>query len=156
MKQAVALVIYRDSTGDEVLSVLRPEDDDDHPGMWGLPATSLDTDETWEDAVHRAAEEKLGVAVEMRSVLSEGTQSRPDYHITLRNYAVDIVDGDPEVPQDGHPGTQYEDWDWKAVEQLRETAEDGGSLCTSLLLDYHGHEFDVPSNITATGHIGDT
>lgn len=61
-------------TETKVLGVKRPEDDDDHPGMWGLPATSLDEGESWEDAVHRAAEKKLGVEVEIEHKRDEGYQ----------------------------------------------------------------------------------
>ncbi|MFB6295074.1 MAG: NUDIX domain-containing protein, partial [Candidatus Nanohaloarchaea archaeon] len=98
MKRAVALIIYHGADRDQVLSVLRPEDDEDHPGMWGLPATSLDADETWEDAVRRAAREKLGVDVAVEAVLDEGVQSRDGYDIRLRNYRVTITAGEPSVP----------------------------------------------------------
>ncbi|MDY6777922.1 MAG: NUDIX hydrolase [Candidatus Nanohaloarchaea archaeon] len=145
MKQAVALVVYRDDTHEQVLSVLRPEDDDDHPGMWGLPATSLRDDEDWLDAVHRAAQKKLGVQVVSGELVSEGEQEREDYTIVLRNYRVSI-NGDPDVDQDAD-GTTYEDWTWKPVSAMQETAEEGDSLCTSLLLDRHGIAFDRDDDI---------
>lgn len=144
-KKAVALAIF-DDDGEELVSVLRPEDDDQHPGMWGMPATSLDEGESWEDAVKRAGREKLGVGVEIDELLSEGTQEREDFTITLRNYSVEIVSGEPECPQDG-PGTQYQDWKWKPLEEMKHIAENGHSLCTALLLDRRSLEFDMPDNI---------
>ncbi len=143
LKKAVALAIYDEE--DRILSVLRPEDDEDHPGMWGMPATSLNEEESWKDAVKRAGREKLGVEVEIEGMESEGVQERERYDIRLRNYRVDIK-GEPEVPQEG-PGTQYKDWTWKPVEEMQKTAEEGDSLCTSLLLDRHGFSFDMPDNI---------
>ncbi|MFB6191062.1 MAG: NUDIX hydrolase [Candidatus Nanohaloarchaea archaeon] len=152
MKKAVALVVYRSGEKKEILSVLRPEDDEDHPGMWGMPATSLEEDESWEGAVIRAGREKLGVEVEIRDLLSEGRQEREDYDIVLRNYEVDVAAGEPDVDQDTG-GTTYVDWKWKPVEEVRETASEGDSLCTSLLLDLHGLEFDVPDNIISMEHL---
>lgn len=146
MKKAVALVIWKDADErQELLGVKRPEDDDDHPGMWGFPATSLDGGESWEDAVHRAAEEKLGVKVEIVRELSIGDQSREEFDIRLKNYEVKISEGEPEVPQP-YGGTQYEDWKWMRPQEFRKTAETG-SLCTSLLLDSRGVSFEMPANI---------
>lgn len=152
MKRAVALAIYEDGSRDRILSVLRPEDDEDHPGMWGMPATSLGDGESWEDAVHRAADEKLGLEVRIKEMLSEGAQERKDYDIVLRNYEVEITGGEPDVDQEDVESTKYEDWEWKPVEEMQETAEEGDSLCTSLLLDYHGYDFEAPGNIYRMEH----
>lgn len=146
MKKAVALVIWKDSEKQEkLLGVKRPEDDEDHPGMWGFPATSVNQGESWEDAVHRAAEEKLGVEVEIVGELSVGDQKREEFDIRLKNYEVRITDGEPSVPQP-NSGTQYVDWRWMRPEEFKKTAETG-SLCTSLLLDSRDISYDMPSNI---------
>ncbi len=140
------MVIYRDGDKDEILVVKRPEDDEDHPGIWGLPATSLDEGENWEDAVHRAAREKLGIQIKVVDKLSEGHQLREDFDITLRNYEVEIVSGEPECPQEGRPGTQYDDWKWAEPEILQESAE-AGSLCCTLFLDSNDIGFEMKGNV---------
>jgi len=146
-KKAVALVIFRDESREEIVSVLRPEEDQDHPGAWGLPATSLKEGEDWEDAVHRAAENKLGVDVSIEGLMSEGGQARDEYGITLRNYRVEIESGEVEVDRGQTEGTDYVEWSWRPPNALRDTAEDSESLCTTLLLDYMDYRFDKPHNI---------
>ena len=56
-----------------LLLVRRPDDDDDLPGVWGLPAASLAEGESEEDAVRRAGREKLGVEVRAAASRSEPT-----------------------------------------------------------------------------------
>lgn len=152
MKRAVALTIYRDEDREEILSVLRPENDEDHPGVWGMPATSLKDGESWEDAVHRAADEKLGVDVNIKQLQSEGFQHRENYDITLRNYEVEISLGQPDVDQKDIDSTKYVSWDWKPIEDMKEAATETASLCTSLLLNYHSLDFDEPDDIYRKEH----
>ncbi len=152
-KKAVALAIYESSEKSSILSVLRPEDDEDHPGVWGMPATSLNDGESWEEAVRRAAREKLNVEIESIELLSEGKQSRDDYDITLRNYQAEIKGNQtPDVQEASTTGTKYEEWDWKPVNQMKEAATETASLCTTLILDLHEKEFDRPENIERVKH----
>ena len=59
-KRSVALAAW----GEEgLLLVLRPQDDPEFPGAWGLPAVSLQGEETLEEAALRVAREKLGAEV---------------------------------------------------------------------------------------------
>ena len=49
-----------------LLLVRRPDDDENLPGVWGLPAVSLAAGESEEDAVRRAGRDKLGVELRAR------------------------------------------------------------------------------------------
>ncbi|PYS35639.1 MAG: DNA mismatch repair protein MutT, partial [Acidobacteria bacterium] len=58
LKHSVAVMIVR---RDQILAVRRPEDDDELPGIWGLPAATLRGGETVEDVIARIGRDKLGV-----------------------------------------------------------------------------------------------
>ena len=135
-KRSVSLAIHRDPVGPagrEILLVQRPEDDQELPLAWGLPAASLEPGESWEDAVRRAARDKLGIDVEPGEVLAEGALDRPSYRLAMRLYAARIGRGDPAVPQDVAGVTQYRAWRWGPAEALRPAAA-AGSLCSRLYL----------------------
>lgn len=151
-KKVVYLIIFRDSSREEVLSVLRPEDDDDYPGEWGFPATSLKEDEDWKEAIHRAAEEKLGVEVSVQELMSKGGQARDGYNIKVRNYHVEIESGEPEVDRGETEGTDYVKWSWRPPNAFRDDAEGSEDISKTLLLDYLDYRFDQPHNIFMMEH----
>ncbi len=64
IKNAVAFVIYSPD-GTKILAVQRPFNDENLPGIWGLPAGSLKENESYEEAVLRAGREKLGVQLQI-------------------------------------------------------------------------------------------
>lgn len=135
-KRSVSLAIHRDAAGPggrEILLVQRPDDDEDLPLAWGLPAASLEPGESWEDAVRRAARDKLGIDVEPGEVLAEGALDRASYRLEMRLYAARIVRGIPRAPQDVAGVTQYRAWRWGPAEALRPAAA-AGSLCSRLYL----------------------
>jgi 8-oxo-dGTP pyrophosphatase MutT (NUDIX family) len=129
LKQSIALVIEAPAG---LLLVRRPEDDEDLPGLWGLPAASLEEGETEEDAVRRAGRAKLGVDVRPLRPLGEATAERPSYRIRMRDWEAEILSGSPTVPQPG-PGTQYDELRWGDVAELVPAAR-AGSLCCRILL----------------------
>jgi 8-oxo-dGTP diphosphatase len=134
VKRSVSLAITPPAgTGGEVLLVQRPPDDEDLPGVWGLPAASLLPGESWEDAVRRAARDKLGVEVRPGTVLDEGQRQRPAYLLEMRLYAATIVRGELQVLQDTPGITRYQAWRWGRAEELQPAAE-RGSLCSQLYL----------------------
>ena len=140
VKRSVSLAIHADA-GDRhrqrVLLVQRPADDEDLPLVWGLPAASLGPGESWQDAVRRAAGDKLGVEVEPGTVLQEGVTDRASYTLEMRLYEARIVAGEPVVPQPVQGVTQYRAWRWGPAADL-EPASRGGSLCSKLYLDWRG------------------
>jgi 8-oxo-dGTP diphosphatase len=133
VKRSVALVIEGPQG---LLLVRRPDNDDSLPGEWGLPAATLADGESEEEAVRRAGREKLGVEVRLVRVLGEDVDERPAYRIAMRDWEVEIVAGDPSVPQSG-PGTQYDSLRWGTAEELVPAAQ-RGSLCARVLLRERG------------------
>jgi ADP-ribose pyrophosphatase YjhB (NUDIX family) len=129
LKRSVSLVIE----GPEgLLLVRRPEHDESLSGEWGLPAATLAEGESEEAALRRAGREKLGVEVRPLRLLGEEQDERPAYRIAMRDWAVEIVAGDPSVPQPG-AGTQYVTLRWGAASELA-AAANRGSLCARVLL----------------------
>jgi ADP-ribose pyrophosphatase YjhB (NUDIX family) len=138
LKRSVSLVIERD---DAVLLVRRPEGDESLPGEWGLPAATLRPGEDEGDAVRRAGRDKLGVEVRPLRALGEAQDERADYRIRMRDWEVEIVAGEPAVPQPGE-GTQYERWRWGDAADLVPAARHG-SLCARVLLRERGIAPDI-------------
>lgn len=131
---SAALVIYNGDRSKFFLT-RRPLNDDSMPGYWGFPASSKKSPaEPWEDIVHRAAKIKLGVDVKIIKMLGEDTIDRGKYNLILRDYEVEIISGEPKVPQDVSGVTQYIDQRWTAeVADLQQAARDG-SLCARVFL----------------------
>jgi 8-oxo-dGTP pyrophosphatase MutT (NUDIX family) len=116
-----------------VLLVRRPDGDESLPGVWGLPAASLADGESERDAVRRAGREKLGV--EVRPLDPLGSE------LTMTDWQVEDVDGEPSVPQDG-PNTQYAELRWGDPSELVPAARQG-SLCSRALLRARGVSWEA-------------
>jgi ADP-ribose pyrophosphatase YjhB (NUDIX family) len=129
LKRSVALVIEGPAG---LLLVRRPEDDEDLPGLWGLPAASLDEGESEEEAVRRAGRAKLGVEVRPIRSLGEAVGERAGYRIRMRDWEAEILTGSPVVPQPG-AGTQYDELRWGDPADVVPAAR-AGSLCCRVLL----------------------
>jgi 8-oxo-dGTP diphosphatase len=114
-----------------LLLVRRPDDDEDLPGVWGLPAVSLAPGESEEEAVRRAGRDKLGVEVEPIERVG-GEQ-------TMTDWEARIVSGEPAVPQPG-PHTQYAELRFGEPADLVPAAR-RGSLCSRVLLRARGLGF---------------
>ena len=124
-KRSVSLVI---EGPDGLLLVRRPDDDDDLPGVWGLPAASATAGESLEDAVRRAGREKLGVDVRpLEPVGRDGF---------MTDFRAEIVTGEPQV-QPGGTNTQYAELRWGELDDLVPAAR-AGSLCSRVLLRARG------------------
>jgi 8-oxo-dGTP pyrophosphatase MutT (NUDIX family) len=134
VKRSIALVIRDPRDPGRVLTVLRPADDEDLPNVWGLPAGSLRGDESWQDAVERAALQKLGVRVVPGAVLNEGSKARARYRLHMRLYEATLAEGEPRLDDPANPGTRYVDWKWGDAATLQPAAEQG-SLCCRLFLE---------------------
>jgi ADP-ribose pyrophosphatase YjhB (NUDIX family) len=99
--------------------------------VWGLPAASLAPGESEEDAVRRAAREKLGIEVRpLETVGSDGF---------MTDFRAEIVTGEPAV-QRGGPNTQYAELRWGRLAELVPAAREG-SLCSRVLLRARGVEW---------------
>lgn len=135
VKRSVSLAIH-DPDG-RVLLVQRPPDDEDLPLAWGLPAASLRPGEDWEEAVQRAARDKLGVDAVAGRVLGVGGLDRRIYRLEMRLYEARIEAGVPAALQSAEGVTHYLDCRWGQPGQLTPAAE-AGSLCSRLYLDWAG------------------
>jgi len=132
IKNSVSFVIYhKDRT--RFLLVKRPPEEDRLPDVWGLPAGSLKEGETFEEAVIRSGREKLGVELKIVRKMGEGEIDRGDYRLRMKAYEVEIIHGEPQVPQPIRGITQYTQWKWGRPEDLVEAAQKG-SLCCRLYL----------------------
>jgi ADP-ribose pyrophosphatase YjhB (NUDIX family) len=119
VKHSVAVMIVR---GSDVLAVRRPENDDELPGIWGLPAGTLHGAETVEDVISRIGRDKLGVELAPIRKLLSGAQDRPAYRLEMELW---------EASMEGEP--TYREYQWASVDILR-PGMDAGSLCCRLAI----------------------
>jgi 8-oxo-dGTP pyrophosphatase MutT (NUDIX family) len=132
VRNAVAIVIRREDGA--VLSVQRPLDDPNLPGIWGLPAINMKSNECPEDAAVRAAKEKLGVVVKVKRRIGCETVGWPTFALHLTEYEVDVLDGRPSVPQDDPTITQYVSARFTKDHGKFVAAAQRGSACCRILL----------------------
>lgn len=136
--QAVAVVIRSPKDRSRFLVVRRPDTDEELPGIWGLPATSLRPGETEHDALRRLGRTKLGADLNPGPCLAQGEQARGDRTLQMRLYEVTIDRPQPSLPEppaDASAGTYYTGWRWSEPSILEEGAS-RGSLCCRLFLDF--------------------
>jgi ADP-ribose pyrophosphatase YjhB (NUDIX family) len=120
VKRSVAVLIRN---GRRFLSVRRPDDDDELPGVWGLPAGSYRNAETLENLVRRIGRDKLAVELTPIRKLARGLQTRQRYRLEMELWEAEMA-GAPR-----HPA-----WQWADAEVL-EPGTQQGSLCCRLALD---------------------
>ena len=136
MKRSVAVVIGEPRRGAHFfVAVKRPEEDAELPGVWGLPASSLEEDEDWAEAVVRTGRDKLGVELRPGQQLGEGSAERPGYRLAMKLYSAEILAGVPAVPQSVLGVTQYSEWQW-AEAPILVPGDRCGSLCCRLYLEH--------------------
>src|SRR6185295_10441564 len=98
VKHSVAVMIFR---GNQIFSICRPPDDDELPGIWGLPAGTAQGAETVEDIIARIGRNKLGVTLTPLRLLATGAQDRAQYRLEMELWEVDM-EGTPT----------YSEWQW--------------------------------------------
>ena len=119
VKHSVAVMILHE---DEVLAIRRPADDDELPGVWGLPAGTARGAETVKEVITRIGRDKLGVRLTPVRRVASGVQDRAAYRLEMELW---------EVSMDGIPN--YPEWQWAALDLLR-PGRALGSLCCDLAL----------------------
>lgn len=135
-KRSIALVIPAAEAGaPRWLLVQRPLDDEELPGLWGLPAATLGSDETPEAGVRRIGRDKLGVRLRAGRALIAGRTERPGYELQMELREAEIESGEPVVPGTAPGVTQYRRFCWGAPRELAAGAE-RGSLCCALALEW--------------------
>lgn len=118
-KHSVAVVISKDNS---ILAIRRHDDDNELPGIWGLPAGTCRNDETVQDVIVRIGRQKLGVELKPERQLATGNQDRPEYLLYMELWEVSMT-GIPSHPN----------WRWAPVDFLRSGAA-AGSFCCELAL----------------------
>lgn len=136
---AVSLAIFDADDRDRILVVRRPQEPGEQfGGMWGLPAATVDADETPESAAVRLARQKLGIEVALGPLLAQGTQQRPGGPLTMLLFEARPSGWPPRLPRPADSSvTFYTEWKWGNAADLGPTAE-AGSLCCRLLLESIG------------------
>jgi 8-oxo-dGTP diphosphatase len=119
VKHSVALAIFKD---DQIFAIRRPQDDDELPGIWGLPAGTCRDQETTADVIMRIGRDKLGVNLTPVRRLADGRQDRSRYRLEMELWEA-LMEGIPKYPE----------WQWASVDLLRPGAA-AGSLCCELAL----------------------
>jgi ADP-ribose pyrophosphatase YjhB (NUDIX family) len=119
VKRSVAVLIRK---GDLILAVRRADNDDELPGIWGLPAGSFIGPESLEDLISRIGRQKLGVSLTPIRKLAVGTQDRPSYRLQMELW---------EVSMEGKP--MHPEFQWSSTEILK-PGQSQGSLCCDLAL----------------------
>jgi hypothetical protein len=119
VKHSVAVLIFN---GDRILSIRRPDDDDELKGIWGLPAGTCRDQESAEDVIVRIGCDKLGVNLTPVRMLCRDAQDRPQYLLDMELW---------EASMSGVP--TYPIWQWAPMRLLRPGAA-SGSLCCELAL----------------------
>jgi ADP-ribose pyrophosphatase YjhB (NUDIX family) len=119
-KRSVAVLVRN---GDRILSTRRADDDDEFPGIWGLPAGSYRGSETLEELVARIGRDKLGVPLIPARMLGGGSQERERYTLDMEIWEAEMA---------GMP--QHREWKW-ATPDILQPGSAQGSLCCSLALE---------------------
>jgi hypothetical protein len=119
VKHSVAVSIHK---GDEILVIRRAADDDELPGIWGLPAGTYREGEQLQDLIARIGRDKLGVRLTAIRLNGSGTQERAQYRLEMELWET-LMEGTPSHPE----------WRWAKPEVLRPGAQ-SGSLCCELVL----------------------
>jgi len=111
-------------SGDRFLAVRRADNDDELPGVWGLPAGSYRESETLDDLVSRIGRDKLGVVLKPIRKLAHGQQQRARYLLDMELWEAEMVSGTLS-----HPAAQ-----WTTPDILIPGIAQG-SLCCRLAFD---------------------
>jgi hypothetical protein len=126
VKHSIAVVV-RD--GNQVLAIRRPDDDDELPGIWGLPAGTFRDSETLDDLIRRIGSDKLGVSFRPLRKLAEGAHDRERYRLEMELWEAAMT-GTPDI-------AGRIQWKWTSFDGLKHGSEQG-SLCCRLALEASG------------------
>ena len=127
-KKAVAYYI-KDKDGN-FTAVKRLKDDESLPNVWGLPAASLRSGESFRMAVRRGAKEKFGVEVGKMRFVGEMEIARGGYDLRLREYQILDYKNEPKLQGQKF----YAQFAWQKNPEVLCKAAEQGSLCSRIFL----------------------
>ena len=134
LKYAVAFTLYNPRKENEFLIIKRPPDAEDHPNMWGFPATMLMPGELPETCLRRAAKEKLNLEVVPTEFTGGIAQERKYFILYLMHFKAKIKEGEPDVHKSTAKGTNYVDQRWTSDPKDLFPIAEKGSICVQLFL----------------------
>src|SRR5215212_4625965 len=88
LKYSISVLIRN---GDLILSTRRPDNDDELPGIWGLPAGSFREGETVEGLIRRIGTDKLGVTLVPVRKLADGGLRRERYRLEMELWEAEMT-----------------------------------------------------------------
>ena len=139
VKYTVAVVLTHKDKPDEFLVVLRPEDDPDLRGEWGLPAATLVENELPEQAAARVCKEKLNCKAVPKRFLGMMYQKRNSYDIFLMDIEMELIEGSsPDVHSSDTTHTAYVEQKWTNDPLDLLPSARNGSCCSSIFLTDRG------------------
>ena len=141
VKCSVAAVVRSATRPGSFLAVQRPEDDDLLPGVWGLPAVTLRSEELPEAAVARLGREKLGASLAATRFVGIRAADRAHYLLILMDLEAEVLAGEPNVQAACTTGTAYVAQRWTTDLSLLADAARRGSVCSRILLEAEGIPF---------------
>lgn len=136
IKESVAF--YALNADSAFLAIKRSDDDESLPGVWGLPAASVRPGESQEDAIKRAARDKLGLEVEALRYTGDDRQDRGSYNLHLSEYEVKIISGVPHILNTDSTTSHYAAFQWSQDPELLREAAERGSSCSRIFLRNKG------------------
>ena len=90
VKRSVALAVTQGRDLSRVLLVQRPEDDEEFPGIWGLPAGTCGPGESLRAAARKIGNLKLGGGLKLGQRLGFGKQDRNGYALEMTLYSATL------------------------------------------------------------------
>jgi 8-oxo-dGTP pyrophosphatase MutT (NUDIX family) len=134
LKYAVSFTLYNPSNKNEFLIIKRPADDNEHPNLWGFPATMLKPGELPENCLRRAAKEKLGVDIEPFEFTGAIAQERNEFILYLMHFKAILNKGNPDLKKSITLGTKYAELEWTDDPKRLLPIAEKGSICVQLFL----------------------
>lgn len=138
LKYAVSFTLYNPKNEKEFLIVKRPPEAEDHPNMWGFPATMAMIGELPEACLKRAGKEKLGVIIEPTEFVGAIAQERKYFVLYLMHFKAILKEGEPDVRKAATKGTKYVDQKWTSDPKDLFPIAEKGSICVQLFLHHLG------------------
>ena len=134
-KFSIAVVLINPNNSDEILAVKRPHGDNSLPGVWGLPAVTVEEGELSEAAVKRLGVEKLATQIQAESYIGIQYDERADYGIILMDIRATLVGDEPAVENAQTSKTKYVAQKWTSDLSIFTEAAAKGSLCVRILVE---------------------
>lgn len=127
----------------EILAVRRPSHDDSLPNVWGLPAVTIRPSESPEEAAKRVGSEKLACTVEPVGFIGIKSAERKSFRLILMDIEAKVATGNPQVTASQTTATKYIEQKWTNDISVFKEAAQKGSLCSQILLDSAGFNYQA-------------